>query len=73
MHFKMAPDFRGRLDVAYVHLVPLLIFPWALSFFLLPSLPTTKRGLWGEESEVSIVLFITISEYPLQIIWLYLT
>ena len=73
MHFKMAPDFRGRLDVAYVHLVLLPIIPRALSFFLLPSLPTTIRGLLGEESEVSIVLLITISEYPLQIIWLYLT
>ena len=46
--------------------------PGAL-FFPLPSLPTAKRGLWGEESEVSIVLLITISEYPLQISWLYLT
>ena len=73
MHFKMAPDFRGRLDVAYVHLVLLPIIPRALSFFLLPSLPTTKRGLWGEESEVSIVLLIILSEYRLQIIWLYLT
>ena len=69
----MVPDFRGRLDVSYDHLVPLPIIPRALSFFPLPSLPTTKRGLWGEESEVSIVLLITISEYPLQIIWLYLT
>ena len=73
MHFKMAPDLQGRLDTSYDRLVPLPIILRALSFFLLPVLPTTKRGLLGEESEVSIVLLVTISEYPLQIIWLYLT
>ena len=73
MHCKMAPDFRGRLDVAYDHLVLLPIIPLALYFFPLSSLPTAKRGPWGEESEVSILLLVTISEYPLQIIWLYLT
>ena len=56
MHFKMAPDFRGRLDVAYVHLVLLSIIPRAVSFSPFPSLPTTKRGFWGEESQVSISL-----------------
>ena len=73
MHFKIAPDLRGRLDEAYVHLVPLPINLRALTFLPLPNLLTTKIGLWGEESEMGIVLLITISEYPLQIIWLYLT
>ena len=73
MHFKMAPHLRGRLDVAYVHLVRLPIILCALTFLPLPNLLTTKIGLWGEESEMGIVLLITKSEYPLQIIWLYLT
>ena len=73
LHFKMAPHLRGRLDVAYVHLVRLPIILRALTFLPLPNLLTTKIGLWGEESEMGIVLLITKSEYPLQIIWLYLT
>ena len=57
MHFKTAPHLRGRLDVAYVHLVRLPIILRALTFFPLPNVLTTKIGLWGEESEMDIECF----------------
>ena len=40
--FKMAPDFRGRLELGFF---PLPIVPRALSFSLSPALPTIQRGL----------------------------
>ena len=40
--FKMAPDFRERLELGFF---PLPIIPRALSFSLSPALPTIQRGL----------------------------